>query len=133
MSRALILLNGEEARRRAIVWVRKAPINSRVEFKAPKRTLDQNSKLWALLSDVASQVTWHGQRLSAADFKFIFMSALKQELRVVPNLSNNGFVNLGHSSSDLSREEMSNLIELILAWGAEQGVTFNEPAQLETV
>ena len=34
------------------------------------------------------------------------------------------FVQLGRSSSDLSREEMSDLIELIAEWGARNGIEF---------
>jgi hypothetical protein len=133
MGRALLILNGQEARRKAASWVQKAPLNTRVTFQGPKRSLDQNSKLWASLTDIAEQMAWHGQKLSADDWKMLFLSALKQELRMVQNLSGNGFITLGRSSSDLSREEMSNLLELILAWGAEHGVKFNEPAELETV
>jgi hypothetical protein len=48
-------------------------------------------------------------------------------LRIVPNLDNTGFVNLGTSSSDLSKDEMSELIELILAFGANHNVELHEP------
>jgi hypothetical protein len=77
-------------------------------------------------------MAWHGQKLSPDDWKMLFLSALKQEMRMVQNLSGNGFISLGRSSSSLSKEEMSNLLELIMAWGAEHGVRFNEPAELET-
>jgi hypothetical protein len=74
-------------------------------------------------------MSWHGQKLSADDWKMLFLSALKQEMRLVQNLSGNGFISLGRSSSDLSKEEMSNLLELILAWGAEHGVMFQKEAE----
>jgi len=47
---------------------------------------------------------------------------------MVPNIDGNGFVNLGRSSSDLSKAEMTDLIDLIHAFGANHGVTFQEPA-----
>ena len=47
-----------------------------------------------------------------------FLDGLKRELRVVPNLDGTSFVNLGRSSSDLTKQEMSDLIELIAAFGA---------------
>ena len=100
------------------------PTGSRVEFKAAKRSLSQNSLLWALLTDVSVQLKWHGQHLTAADWKLIFMDGLKRELRIVPNIEGNGFVNLGRSSSDLSKQEMSDLLELIRMFGAKHGVTF---------
>ena len=78
--------------------------------------------------EIAAQVKWHGVTLKADDFKLIFLDALKKELRVVPNLAGDGMVNLGRSSSDLSKEEFADLLELITAWGLSHGVRFNDPA-----
>jgi hypothetical protein len=127
MSRALLVLSSPNIRERGIDWIRRAPADTRVEFKAPKRTLDQNSRLWAMLTEVATQLPWHGIKLTADDYKLIFLDALKRELRMVPNIDSSGFVNLGRSSSDLSKEEMSSLIELISAFGANHGVVFHDP------
>ena len=85
--------------------------------------------MWAMLTDVATQLRWHGQMLRTDDWKLVFLEALKRELRIVPNIDGTGFVNLGQSSSDLSKEEMSNLIELIFAFGANHGVIFNDPME----
>lgn len=124
MSRASLILESQAVRQRAHLWVEKAPVNTRLEFKAPKRSVPQNDRMWAMLTDVARQVPWHGLRLSADDWKLIFLDALKREVRMVPNLDGNGFVSLGRSSSDLSKSEMSDLMELIAAFGAEHGVEF---------
>ena len=131
MSRALIVLRRDEDRARARLWVAKAPQGTRLEFKAPKRSIDQNSRMWAMLTEIAAQVKWHGVTLKADDFKLIFLDALKKELRVVPNLAGDGMVNLGRSSSDLSKEEMADLLTLIEAWGVIHGVKFNDPAGIE--
>ncbi len=79
-----------------------------------------------MLTDVACQLTWHGQKLRPDDWKFIFLDALKRELRTVPNLDGTGMVNLGRSSSDLSKGEMIELQDLIEAFGAQHGVVFND-------
>lgn len=129
MSRALIVLNSEATRAKAAKWCHTAPLGTRCEFKAAKRSTEQNSRMWAMLTDVAEQVAWHGVNLRATDWKFIFLDALKREVRMVPNIDGNGFVNLGRSSSDLSKAEMSDLIELIFAFGANHGVTFHDPAE----
>ena len=131
MSRALIVLRRDEDRARARQWVERAPPGTRVTFQATKRSLPQNDRLWAFLSEIATQKTWHGMKLSAADWKLIFLDALKKELRIVPNLTDDGFVNLGRSSSDLSKEEFSDLLELVVAWGTSHGVQFNDPAGIE--
>lgn len=131
MSRYLLTLRSTAERDRAIRFVAKAPPGTRVEFKAAKRTLDQNSKMWAMLTDVAQQVKWHGVTLRPDDWKLIFLDALKRELRMVPNLDGTGFVNLGRSSSDLTKDEMAQLLELITAWGAQHGVMFHDPESAE--
>lgn len=129
MSRAVLILHRQSDRDRASAWVRSAPWGTRITFQEAKRSSDQNAKMWAMLTEVARQVQWHGQRLSADDWKLVFLAALKAELRIVPNLDGTGFVQLGRSSSDLSVSEMADLIDLIAAFGARQGVVFAD--QLE--
>lgn len=126
MSRALVVLTNDAERHRASVWVAKAPRGTRIEFKGPKRTLPQNDRLWAMLTDVATQLTWHGVRLSPDDWKLMFLDGLKRELRMVPNIEGNGFVNLGRSSSDLDKQEMSDLFIIIEQFGAKHGVVFHD-------
>jgi hypothetical protein len=126
MSRYLFTLHSAYEREQVARAAATAPSGTRVEFKAAKRSLPQNDRMWAMLTDVAQQVKWHGQTLRPDDWKMIFLDALKRELRVVPNLDGNGFVNLGRSSSDLSKNEMSDLIELIFAWGSQHSVTFHD-------
>lgn len=130
MSRALIILHRQSDRDRAASWVRQAPWGTRITFQEARRSTEQNARMWAMLTEVARQVKWHGQRLSADDWKLIFMAALKQELRIVPNLDGTGFVQLGRSSSDLSVAEMGDLMDLIAAFGAREGVTFAEPERV---
>jgi hypothetical protein len=129
MSRALIILNTPSDRSKATNWVAKAPLGTRLEFKATKRTLPQNSRLWAMLTDVADQLQWHGMKLTPDDWKIVFLDALKREVRAVPNIDGNGFVNLGRSSSDLSKDEMGDLMELMAAFGATHGVVFHDGQQ----
>ncbi len=130
MSRALIVIGGAFDRMRAAKLLQSVPINTRVEFKAPRRSLPQNDRLWAMWTDIARQKTHHGVKLSPEDWKFLFLGALKRELRMVPNLDGDGFVQLsGRSSSDLTKEEASDLIEVMLAWGAREGVVWSEPAK----
>jgi hypothetical protein len=113
-------------RKKAAYWLAKAPFGTRLELKAPKRSTEQNAKMWACLTDLAEQVRWHGLKLTADDWKLILLDALKRETRIVPNIDGTGFVQLGRSSSDLSKAEMSDLIELIHAFGAQHGVAFHD-------
>ena len=124
MSRALITIRRADDRLRIANWAAQAPFGTRVEFKETKRSIPQNDRMWAMLTDVARQLPWHGIKLSPDDWKLIFLDALKREVRLVPNIDGNGFVSLGRSSSDLSKAEMSDLIEIIHAFGAKHGVRF---------
>lgn len=126
MSRAQIVLTNEERRVEAAKWITAAPPGTRVEFKAPKRSLPQNDRMWAMLSDISTQLRWHGQHLTANDWKLVFLDALDKETRTCPDIYGIGRVNLGRSSSDLSKEEMSQLMELVVAFGTEHSVKFHD-------
>ena len=123
MTRALVTIRTEGDRTRVAQWAAKAPDGTRVEFKASKRSIPQNDRMWAMLTDVATQLPWHGSKLTPDDWKLIFLDALKRETRTVPSIDGDGFVVLTRSS-DLSKEEMSDLMELISMFGAKHGVLF---------
>lgn len=127
MSRALVTIRQEADRDRVAQWAAKAPIGTRVEFKASKRSIPQNDRMWAMLTDVATQLAWHGSKMSPDDWKLVFLDALKREVRTVPNIDGTGVVSLTRSS-DLSKDEMSDLMELIAAFGARHDVKFAEAA-----
>lgn len=93
-------------------------------LKAQKetRSLEQNARLWAMLTDVSEQVDWYGQKLSPEDWKHIFTAALKKT-RAVPGIDG-GVVVLGQSTSKMTKAEMSELQTLMEAFGAERGVVF---------
>lgn len=95
-----------------------------VEVKPETRSLEQNARLWAMLTEISQQVDWYGKKLSPEDWKHLFSSTLRK-LEVVPNLEGTGFVALGLSTSKMSRREMAELQELIEAFGAERGVRFS--------
>ena len=131
MSRAVLTLAGARERKTAHAWVDQAPVNARVTFQEPKRSKGQNARFWPMLTDVARQVPWHGVKLTPDDWRLIFLDALKREQRIVPNIDGNGFVNLGRSSSNLSKAEFSDLFEVMEAFAAREGVTFSEPSAPE--
>lgn len=133
MSRATITIRHTADRALAHRWIERAPSGTRVDFKAARRTVEQNAKLWAALSDIASQLRWHGRALTTNQWKLIMMDSLKRESQLVPNIDGTGVVDIGRSSSDLSKNEMSQLIEIALAFGAQHGVVFNDPAEQTTI
>ena len=96
-----------------------------VEVKKETRSLEQNARMWAMLTDVSKQVNWYGRKLAPENWKDVLTAALtKQE--VVPGIDG-GFVVLGKSTSQMTKAEMSELQELMQAFGAQQGVKFTAP------
>lgn len=89
-----------------------------------KRSLEQNSKLWALLDEVSEQVEWYGQHLTREEWKDVFSASLKRQ-KVVPGIDG-GFVVCGQRTSQMTVRDMSELIELIHAFGAERNVRFSD-------
>ncbi len=101
------------------------PDGYHVRIEPPTRNLEQNAKLWASLTDIAEQVEWYGKKLAPEDWKHVFSASLRK-LEVVPNLDGTGFVALGMSTSKMTIREMSDMIELITAFGVEHQVIFHE-------
>ena len=115
------------ARQLAAKAVSDAPDGYVAEVKPATRTLDQNAKLWAMLSDISKQVDWHGNKLNNEEWKHVFTAALSKQ-KVVPGIDG-GFVVLGQSTSRMNKKDFAEMIELILAFGHEQGVKFSDIAK----
>lgn len=126
MGKAVLVLINDEIRAKAKDWVSRAPDGTRLTFVGPKRSLPQNDRLHAALTAVASQATYHGLKLSVEDWKLLFLDALNREVRMVPNLDGNGFVNLGRSTSALSKEDFSGLIDIVQEWAARNGIELSQ-------
>ena len=95
-----------------------------LELRTQTRSTAQNRLMWSILGDVARQVDWHGQKLDAEDWKHIFSASLNNQ-RAVPGLSG-GFVVLATKTSRMTKQEMSDLIELMHAFGAQHDVIFTK-------
>ena len=123
MSRHILTLN---ARNRPLAHrgVDKAPDGYVMELREPKRTDEQNSALWGLLNQIQKQRPTHnGVRMTPELWKATFMDALGAEMRMLPKLDGDGFFPIGHSTSRLTKGEFANLLELMLAWCAREGLT----------
>lgn len=127
MTKRIWKLTGEVAKKAACREILAAPEGYVVTLAEPTRTLDQNSLLWPLLTEVSKQVDWYGNKLTADEWKDVFSAALKKQ-KVVPGLDG-GFVVCGQSTSRMSKREFSDLVELIYAFGAERGVVFSGQAE----
>ena len=129
MSRALLVLHTDAIRERAIRWIRGLPQDTRVTFQEPKRTLPQNNRFWAMLTDIATQKEHCGQKYPTETWKAIMMNAAGHEIKFLPTLDGKSVFPLAYSSSDLSVAEMADLMTFMEVWGAENGVEWSDPSE----
>ena len=122
--RKKFVLAHDQARHGVAKFALAAPAGWHVTFRPPTRSLDQNARMWAMLGDVSKQVEWYGKKLSPDAWKCVFSASLKKQ-DVVPGLHGD-FVVIGRSTSAMTIREMSDLMELMAAFGAERGVRFTD-------
>lgn len=120
-----IILASDESRVRAARWCRIAPNGSVLNIREATRTVDQNAKMWAMLSDV-SRAKPEGRRLTPDVWKALFMHSLDHTQRFEMALDGQGMVPVGFRSSRLTKDQMSQLIEVIYEYGARHGVKWSD-------
>lgn len=125
MTQALITVRSSADRERAARLASQVPPGTRIAFKAAKRSLPQNDKLWAMLTDISRQVDWYGQKLTPDDWKIIFTASLRKA-NVVPGIDSGTLVPLGMSTSSMSKAEFGDLLDLIHAFAAQRGIDLQD-------
>lgn len=103
-----------------------APDMTRVEIREPKRTLPQNARFWAMLTDLSQQARPRGEFYTPEQWKVLVLHACGHEADFVRALDGATFVPFGLSSSKLSKAQMADVMEWMEAYGAENGVTFHD-------
>lgn len=108
-------------------WVDSARPGVSVAFKRPnRRTLDQNAMLWPMLRKIQQHMkVWNGRELTLEQWKELFLGSLWDAFSVPGIHGGVVFIGSRHSSS-LSRAEMGELLDSIIAFAAEHGVDLDE-------
>lgn len=119
-----VILMGDTQRQFAMHLITKAPQDAVVKISEAKRSNDQNAKMWAMLSDI-SRAKPEGRTHIPETWKCIFMSALGHEVLFETGLDNRPFP-VGFRTSRLTKAQMSDLIEFIYAYGANNNVKWSE-------
>jgi hypothetical protein len=128
MGQAVIILTTQATREQFCRWVMAAPPRTVASLKGVKRSIPQNARLWAMLTDIARQATWAGKKRTTEEWKDLFTAAVKTAgggLEAVPGLEG-GLMILGLRTSEMSVAEMADLQTYIEAWGAQNGVVFSD-------
>ena len=118
-------LVSDSVKAHCIEQIRAAPFGKVVVIQDAVRSLGQNARRWAMLTDISRQVDWYGNKLTPDEWKDVFSASLKRQ-KVVPGIDG-GFVVCGQSTSKMTVSEHSDLMTLMEAFGAEHGVKFSAP------
>lgn len=120
-----VILRGDPQRHLAKRLIDGAPVDAVVKIKAPGRSMSQNDKMWAMISDV-SRAKPEGRRHTPEVWKGLFMHSCGHQVQFMHGLDDGPPFPVGFSSSRLSKAEMSDLIESIYEYGARHGVVWSE-------
>ncbi len=120
-----VILRGASQRALAKQMIDRAPADAVVKISAATRSLEQNAKMHAMLSDI-SRAKPGGRCHTAEVWKALMMHACGHASQFEMGLNGQPFP-IGFRSSRLTVGQMSDLIEFMYAFGAEHGVRWSEP------
>ncbi|WP_085165766.1 recombination protein NinB [Gilliamella bombi] len=126
-----IRLTHELARATAINVISQLPVNSerplRIVIDEDNRTLAQNRMMWAVLNDIAKQVEWNGEKLTAEEWKHLITANLHGQ-KCVKGIQG-GLVFMGLSTRRMNKKAFADVVTCAEQFGAENGVIFSADAQ----
>lgn len=128
MTGQTIILAGDRQRQLAHRLIEVAPQRAVLNIREATRSTDQNSKLWAMLSDI-SRAKPEGRTLTPDVWKALFCHALDHAQRFEMALDGKGMVPVGFRTSRMNKQQMSDLIETIAEFGARHGVQWSDEAR----
>lgn len=122
---ATIRLTGARQREYAKRMIDGAPEYAVVSIRKGDRTLGQNAKMWAMLTDIARSKP-EGRRWTPETWKCAFMHSLGHQVQFCEGLDGSGPFPLGFRSSHLSKQQMADLITVIQEYGDRHDVMWSE-------
>ncbi len=123
-----VILRGDVQRLLAKHLIDMAPADAVVTVKEGTRSVDQNAKMWAMLSDIA-RAKPEGRVWAPEVWKAAFMSALGHEIVWQPGIDGAPAFPAGFRTSRLSKSRMADLITFIAAYGDRHGVRWSDEAR----
>jgi hypothetical protein len=120
-----IIIRSQSQREFAKTMIDRAPENAVVTIKEATRSLDQNARLWAMISDV-SRAKPEGRMHTPEVWKCLFMNSCGHAVQFEIGLDGKPFP-VGFRSSRLTKAQMSDLMEFVAEYGARHGVVWTDP------
>lgn len=121
-----VILHGPSQRTYAKSLIDGAPVDAVLTIRESTRSNEQNSKMWAMLTDI-SRHRPEGRRWTPETWKAAFMHVLGHQIQFCEGLDNSGPFPLGFRSSRLTVGQMSDLITCIIEYGDRHGVVWTDP------
>lgn len=109
--------------------IEKAPQDYVVQVRPPNRTGEQNDKMWAMIGDI-SRAKPMARRHTPDDWKAIIMNACGWETQFLEGLDGRPFPS-GFRSSNMTKAQMSTMIEWMYAFGAEHNIRWSDNGNLD--
>lgn len=97
-----------------------------VEWRDVRRTDEQNRMMWPILKAFAEQAELSGRKLTDHQWKSVFLQALGHPQDMLPTLDGSTWFSAGLRSSRLTKQEFSQLIDLMQAEAAQRGVKIDD-------
>jgi len=119
-----VRLHSRADRDRAKRLIDAAPDGYTARLESARRSMEQNDKMWAMLSEI-SEAKPQDRSHTPEVWKALFMHALGHEARFEIGLNGEPFP-IGFRSSRLSVSQMSELIEFMNSWCAQNGVVLSD-------
>jgi hypothetical protein len=102
-----------------------------LEIKQANKSREQEEKYHAMIGEIAKQAQHLGAKWDAESWKRLLVDQFCRENDiktgvVIPNLSGDGIVQLGFQTRKFTKEQASEFVEWLHAWGAEHGITYSQ-------
>jgi hypothetical protein len=124
--RKYFILAHDTARANAKTAIAESPNGYAVEIKPITRSLAQNAKLHALITDIAKTLEWAGAKRDVETWKRLltaaWLRARGEPIEMLPALDGYGVDIVFRRTSELTVNEMIELIEYIQSWAVGNGI-----------
>lgn len=102
-----------------------------LEIKAVNKSREQEEKYHAMIGDIAKQASHLGSKWDSESWKRLLVDLFLRENgmyngKILQNLDGTGIIQLGFQTRNFTKEQASEFVEWLHAWGAENGITYTE-------
>jgi hypothetical protein len=103
-----------------------------LEIKAADKSRDQEEKYHAMIGEIAKQAQHLGAKWDSESWKRLLVDQFIKDMnglgasKIIPSLDGEGIIQLGFQTRKFTKEQASEFVEWLFAWGAEHGVTYEQ-------